>query len=127
MALNPPDFLFGAKDPAQSIEMQTVPFQKSINLTNLANSPKDTSICNGDIMTQIYLEPEVHRRLKERAKEEGVSLAELLRRIAKDYLRKEFSQKEYLAIVGLGKSGQTDISEKHDDYLAQSFSDENLH
>jgi len=38
--------------------------------------------------TQIYLDPEVHRRLKERAKEEGISLAELIRRIARDYCAK---------------------------------------
>jgi len=72
--------------------------------------------------TQVYLDPEVHRRLKERAKEEGVSLAELIRRMAKDYLRKEAAPKDYLAIVGLGQSGKTDIAEKHDEYLAQGLS-----
>jgi len=41
--------------------------------------------------TQIYLDPEVYRRLKERAEEEGISLAELIRRMAKDYLSKETS------------------------------------
>jgi len=76
--------------------------------------------------TQIYLDPEVHRRLKERAKEEGISLAELIRRIARDYLRKEALPRDYLAIVGLGQSGKTNISEKHDEYLAQALSDENL-
>jgi metal-responsive CopG/Arc/MetJ family transcriptional regulator len=77
--------------------------------------------------TQVYLDPEVHRRLKERAKEEGVSLAELIRRIAKDYLRKETAPKDYLTIVGLGQSGKTDIAEKHDNSLAESFPDENIH
>ena len=76
--------------------------------------------------TQIYLDPEVHRRLKERAKEEGISLAELIRRMARDYLRKEASPRDYLAIVGLGQSGKTDISEKHDEYLAQALYNENL-
>ena len=75
---------------------------------------------------QIYLDPEVHQRLKERAKEEGISLAELIRRMAKDYLRKKALPKNYLAIVGLGQSGKANISEKHDDYLAQGLSDENL-
>ena len=76
--------------------------------------------------TQIYLDPEVHQRLKERAKEEGISLAELIRRMAKEYLRKEASPEDFLAIIGLGQSGKTDISEKHDDYLTQALSDENL-
>jgi len=75
---------------------------------------------------QVYLDPEMHRRLKERAKEEGISLAELIRRMARDYLRKEASPRDYLAIVGLGQSGKTNISEKHDAYLAQALSDENL-
>jgi hypothetical protein len=75
---------------------------------------------------QIYLDPEVHQDLKERARAEGISLSELIRRVAKDYLRKEAAPKDYLAIVGLGQSGKADISEKHDDYLAQAVSDENI-
>jgi DNA-binding NarL/FixJ family response regulator len=76
---------------------------------------------------QIYLDPEVHQHLKERARAEGISLSDLIQRIAKDYLRKEASPKDFLAIVGLGQSGKTDISEKHDNYLAESFPDENIH
>ncbi|MGC9075535.1 MAG: CopG family transcriptional regulator [Candidatus Bipolaricaulaceae bacterium] len=83
------------------------------------------TLFHGEKRTQIYLEPELHRRLKERAKEEGISLAELLRRIARDYLRKGTSPEDYLSIVGLGKSGRTDVSEKHDEYLAQKVSNEN--
>jgi metal-responsive CopG/Arc/MetJ family transcriptional regulator len=75
---------------------------------------------------QIYLDPEVHQDLKERARVEGISLSELIRRMAKDYLRKEAAPKDYLAIVGLSQSGKADISEKHDDYLAQAVSDENI-
>jgi hypothetical protein len=75
---------------------------------------------------QIYVDPEVHQDLKERARAEGISLSELIRRVAKDYLRKEAAPKDYLAIVGLGQSGKADISEKHDDYLAQAVSDENI-
>jgi hypothetical protein len=75
---------------------------------------------------QIYLDPEVHQDLKERARAEGISLSELIRRVAKDYLRKEAAPKDYLAIVGLGQSGKADISEKHDEYLAQAVSDENV-
>jgi len=68
----------------------------------------------------------VHQRLKERARAEGISLSELIRRMAKDYLRKEASPKDYLAIVGLGQTGKADIAEKHDDYLAQVLSDKNF-
>jgi metal-responsive CopG/Arc/MetJ family transcriptional regulator len=71
---------------------------------------------------QIYLDPEVHRHLKEQAKEEGISLSEFIQRIAKDYLREEAFPKDFLAIVGLGQSGKTDIAEKHDEYLVQGLS-----
>jgi len=71
---------------------------------------------------QIYLDPEVHQDLKERARAEGISLSELIRRMAKDYLRKEAAPKDYLALVGLGQSGKTDIAEKHDEYLVQGLS-----
>jgi metal-responsive CopG/Arc/MetJ family transcriptional regulator len=71
---------------------------------------------------QIYLDPEVHQDLKERAREEGISLSELIQRMAKDYLRKEAAPKDYLAIAGLGQSGKADISEKHDEYLVQGLS-----
>jgi predicted HicB family RNase H-like nuclease len=33
---------------------------------------------------QIYLDPEVHQDLKEQARAEGISLSELIQRIAKD-------------------------------------------
>ena len=75
---------------------------------------------------QIYLDPEVHQRLKELARAEGISLSELIQRIAKDYLRREAAPKDFLAIVGLGQSGKTDISEKHDEYLVQVLSDKNF-
>jgi len=71
---------------------------------------------------QIYLDPEVHQHLKEQARAEGISLSELIQRIAKDYLREEAFPKDFLAIVGLGQSGKTDIAEKHDEYLAQGLS-----
>lgn len=71
--------------------------------------------------TQVYLDPELHARLKARAREEGVSLAELLRRIARAYLQRELPPQAYQAIVGLGESGKQDISENHDQYLASSL------
>jgi hypothetical protein len=66
--------------------------------------------------------PRCIRHLKERARAEGISLSELIQRMAKDYLRKEAAPKDFLAIVGLGQSGKTDIAEKHDEYLAQGLS-----
>ncbi|MEM3658240.1 MAG: CopG family transcriptional regulator [Candidatus Hadarchaeum sp.] len=72
--------------------------------------------------TQAYFDPDLHARLKARAKEEGVSLAELLRRIARACPQRELTPQAYQAIVGLGAGGKQDISENHDTYLASSLS-----
>jgi predicted transcriptional regulator len=77
--------------------------------------------------TQVYLSPEQHRRLAEQAAREGVSLAALVRRAVAEYLdRREFrppaARDAYLRIVGLGSSGQSDVAERHDHYLAEALS-----
>jgi hypothetical protein len=77
--------------------------------------------------TQVYLEPGQHRSLKREAEEKGISLAELLRQIVRDYLRKEHLQEDFFKIVGLGKSGRSDVAKEHDHYLAEAISrDEDL-
>jgi len=77
--------------------------------------------------TQVYLEPEQHRLLKREAQEKGVSLAELLRQIVRDHLRRNRPREEFLKIVGLGRSGKSDVAVEHDRYIAEAISrDENL-
>lgn len=77
--------------------------------------------------TQVYLEPEQHQSLKREARERGISLAELFRQIVGHYLRRERPKEEFLRIVGLGKSGRSDVSEDHDRYLAEAIArDEDL-
>ncbi len=78
--------------------------------------------------TQVYLEPEQHRLLKKEAEAKGISLAELLRQLAREHLRREIAHKDFFTIVGLGESGKSDGSEEHDRYIAESVSrDESFH
>ena len=77
--------------------------------------------------TQIYLRPEQHRALLEEATEKGISLAELVRQIVEEHLQRRTKaprppKEVFLRIVGIGESGQADISERHDDYLAEALS-----
>lgn len=72
--------------------------------------------------TQIYLEPEQHRLLKREAAAKGVSLAELLRQLARDHLRTEPLREDFARIVALGRSGVGDASEDHDRYLGEAVS-----
>jgi len=69
--------------------------------------------------TQIYLEPEQHQLLKREAAAKGVSLAELLRQLAKDHLYKVPHREDFARIVALGRSGVADASEDHDRYIGE--------
>jgi hypothetical protein len=70
----------------------------------------------------VYLDPEQHRALRTEAAREGISMAELLRRLVARHLEQRrgsrpVAQDAYLRIVALGASGRRDISERHDTYL----------
>lgn len=77
----------------------------------------------------VYLEGEQLRALKDEARARGISLAELIRRVVRDHLEKEppltpVPSEVHLKIVALGRSGVTDISERHDAYLGAAVRDE---
>ena len=66
------------------------------------------------------------RRLEQRAKMEGVSMSELFRRgldiVLETRPRSDEVRKKALSAVGAFSSGDTDVSERHDDYLAEAYS-----
>jgi ribbon-helix-helix CopG family protein len=72
--------------------------------------------------TQVYLEPELADSLDRLARERGTSRADLIRTAARDLIARETS--EYgsilkLAGIGVDKDGATDVSVRHDAYLAE--------
>ncbi len=76
--------------------------------------------------TMIYLEREQHRALKARAHAEGISLAELVRRLAEAHLaesqpRPAVTREAYQALVALGASGAKDVADQHDVHLARAL------
>ncbi len=76
--------------------------------------------------TMIYLEAQDLKALREDARARRISLAELLRRLVREYLdtRKESRPPDaevYLKIVALGSSGLTDVSELHDQHLGKAL------
>lgn len=79
------------------------------------------------IRTQIQLTEEQARELREQAVRENVSMAELVRRAVDDLLRRAVTvpmderRRRAMALVGQFRSGQTDVSEKHDEYLAEVY------
>lgn len=78
------------------------------------------------VRTQVYLEREQHRWLREEARALDVSMAELLRRIVDEYARGRRpapSRGAFAAIVGLGASDADEVAERHDEYLAEIVAD----
>lgn len=74
--------------------------------------------------TQIYLDPEDHRRLTEEAAARGISLAALLREIASAHVREEapvYGQKSIEAIIGIATGGPpSNIAGNKKEYLADA-------
>jgi metal-responsive CopG/Arc/MetJ family transcriptional regulator len=82
--------------------------------------------------TMVYLEPELLEALRERARKERVSLAELVRRLVKAYLDDRhrpvaIAPEAYSRIVALGSSGHRDASERHDACLAEAVRRDHAH
>ena len=84
------------------------------------------------IRTQIQMEDDQIKWLRAEARARGVSVSQLIRegialfrtnqeRFPEDKKRKA------LAAVGLFSSDISDVSERHDDYLAEAFTDEARH
>jgi len=76
--------------------------------------------------TMIYLDSEELKGLRSEAKAQGISLAELVRRLVRDHLSghrpaMKPQPQAYLRIIGMGTSGQGDISEQHDSYLGEAI------
>jgi len=79
------------------------------------------------IRTQIQLTKQQANALKELAHRQHVSIAELTRQTIDYWLGTvdgvsiRERRRRALAVVGRFRSGQSDISERHDDYLAEAY------
>ncbi len=86
------------------------------------------------VRMQVQFEEQQMEWLKARARDRGVSISQLIREgISFFRTHEERSQlltdkkKRALAAVGRFASGAADISERHDDYLAEAYSPEEPH
>ncbi len=82
------------------------------------------------IRTQIQLEEAQYRALKELAARQRVSVAELIRQAVSTWLKtsaqvsEEERRRRAIAAAGRFRSGLGDLAERHDQYLAQIYSEE---
>lgn len=82
------------------------------------------------VRTQIQLTEDQAEALKRKAKEQDVSIAELIRRSIDLYIRsekwpvsEEERREQMLSIIGMGRSGLTDLSTNHDYYLTEAYAE----
>jgi site-specific recombinase XerC len=83
------------------------------------------------ITTQIQLDSSQFEVLSEESKRRKISVGELLHSLVKQYLDEIFisrkrDQADFMSIVGLGDSGNRDISENHDRYLGELIANEHI-
>ena len=84
------------------------------------------------IRTQIQMEDDQIKWLRAEARARGVSVSKLIREgiaLFRTHQERfpEDKKKKALAAVGSFSSAISDVSERHDDYLAEAFSDEARH
>ncbi len=81
------------------------------------------------VRTQIQLTEEQSRQIRSIAEENNKSMAEVIRRAVDDWLARygdelaATQQERALEVVGRYRSGLSDISDRHDDYLAEAYGD----
>ena len=84
------------------------------------------------IRTQIQIEEDQVEWLREEARARGVSVSQLIREgvalfRAREERFPEDKKKRALAAVGRFSSNVSDVSERHDDYLAEALGEEARH
>lgn len=79
------------------------------------------------VRTQVQLPENDLKGLRRKAAEEGVSVAELVRRGVKHVLSEEGKPtrdelwERAMKVVGKYSSGKSDIAQRHDEYLAEAY------
>jgi len=77
------------------------------------------------VRTIIQLTEDQAKTLRERAREQGVSVSELVRRgvdvVIKSGVSNAEMRRRAREAVGFASSGDTDVSVRHDDYLAEAY------
>lgn len=67
--------------------------------------------------TTIFADDGLLTELKELSREEGRSVAELVREALEGFLKGKKPSKRKISFVGIGKSGKKNISENHEELL----------
>lgn len=83
------------------------------------------------INAQIRLDTARYAVLAEESKRRAIPVEALVNDLVQQYLDEVFTRREaqptaFMAIVGLGDSGHSDVSRNHDKYLGEALAHEHL-
>jgi hypothetical protein len=73
--------------------------------------------------TQVYLDPDDHRRLVDEARARGISLAALIREIVSEFTRgRRRASSSFDSIIAIVKTGEpSDIARFQDEYMREAL------
>jgi metal-responsive CopG/Arc/MetJ family transcriptional regulator len=69
--------------------------------------------------TTIFADDDLIKEMKSLAEQEKRSVADLVRDAIAQYISNKRRRKQKLSFIGIGRSGRSDISEKHEELLWQ--------
>lgn len=106
-------------------QAQRLSCKQSLNNELTAGYDACLPICyDGAIMmarTQITLEPEIHKRARQRASDLGVSLAEYFRQLVRRDLGSPRRKPDVSCIFNLGSGGGSNIATQKDQMIAEAI------
>jgi len=70
---------------------------------------------------ELFLEIDQYRWLNKEAERKGISFSEFVAQILPGKSARKPAKRDFLGIVGLGRSGRKDISRNHDKYITQAI------
>ena len=71
--------------------------------------------------TTVFVDEDVLRKLRELAKRENSSVAEVTRKALVEYVSRRRAKRSCLSLVGVGRSGRKDVAERSEELLGKGF------
>jgi hypothetical protein len=71
--------------------------------------------------TTVFADDETLRKLREIAKRENISLAQVTRKPLTEYVSRRRAKRARLALIGIGRSGRKDIAARAEELLGEGF------
>ena len=71
--------------------------------------------------TTVFADEDVLRKLREIARRENRSFAEVTRKALTEYVSRRRTKRSRLSLVGVGRSGRKDVAERSEELLRKGF------